>query len=76
MRIKSEQTRQPALPRRRLHGLPDHRLMARMDPVENPQRQMQRLSQRGEFIQAVPNQHSAAITASFGFFKPHTPPTK
>jgi len=61
MRIESEQARQPALALSGLHGTGDDRLVAEMHAIENPEREMQRLPEIGEFFEAAADQHAAAI---------------
>ena len=64
MGIKSEQSGQPSLLSGDLHRLGDHRLMADMHAIENTQRQMQGLPERGKIIKVVAYQHPAAITSA------------
>ncbi len=68
--ISGEHTGQPAAAGGRLNRPRDHGLMADVHAVENPQGQMQRLPERGEFIKAIANQHSAAIPRRGRIIKP------
>ena len=70
MRIKGEHSRQAAIAPRRLHRSANHCLMPEMHAVEHAERQMQLLSERGQFLKPVANQHAAVIAIILLFIKP------
>ena len=69
MRIEGEKSCQAASFRRGFHSPRDHRLMADVDAIENPEREMQRFAERWQFFEAFANQHTAGIAADSGDFK-------
>ena len=70
MRLEGQQAGQPAIAFRRFHRPGDDRLMAEVHAIEDSEREMQRLTEIGQFFEAMADQHAAAISSAAPPSKP------